>query len=184
MSRASVRGITPRARTSAHRVCLKRSSAIHDKVDAHGPDRADRASMRDDSSSRAMNRSRSQRCRSPDVLAATVCHRPLRLRAIRPLGPPTRHRRGGRVGRRGAVGGGRRMHRVEGLSAREISRRTGLHRETVAQAVGGGGAAEVSSGSRPGRSSIRSRTGSASSSQADPRIQSQRLREMATRDRL
>lgn len=76
MSRASVRGITPRARTSAHRVCLKRSSAIHDKVDAHGPDRADRASMRDDSSSRAMNRSRSQRCRSPDVLAATVCHRP------------------------------------------------------------------------------------------------------------
>ena len=29
----------------------------------------------------------------------------------------------------------RRMHRVEGLSIREISRRTGLHRDTVAQAL-------------------------------------------------
>jgi transposase len=27
----------------------------------------------------------------------------------------------------------RRMHRVEGLSGREISRRTGLHRDTVAR---------------------------------------------------
>jgi hypothetical protein len=37
----------------------------------------------------------------------------------------------------------RRMARVEGLSAREISRRTGLHRKNGREVVGGLGAAEV-----------------------------------------
>ena len=56
----------------------------------------------------------------------------------------------------------RRLHRVEGLSIREISRRTGLHRKTVRRALA---AAEPPRYSRAaaGRSSIRSRTGSVSS---------------------
>ena len=37
----------------------------------------------------------------------------------------------------------RRMKRVEGLSVREISRRTGVARETGEQAVGGAGAAAL-----------------------------------------
>ena len=47
----------------------------------------------------------------------------------------------------------RRMHRVEGLSIREISRRTGLHRKTVAgrwrrgaaEVLAGGGGVEAGS---------------------------------------
>ena len=71
------------------------------------------------------------------------------------------------------------MHRVERLSIREISRRTGLHRKTVRRALARDDAAAGTRGRRPGRSSIRSRTGSASSCEADPTIQSLRLREMA-----
>jgi len=72
----------------------------------------------------------------------------------------------------------RRMHRVEGVSAREISRRTGLHRNTVKRLL----AAPVPpryqrqpSGSKldPFKDWICEQL------QADPRIQSQRLREMA-----
>lgn len=73
----------------------------------------------------------------------------------------------------------RRMHRVEGVSAREISRRTGLHRNTVKRLL----AAPVPpryqrqpAGSKldPFKDWICEQL------QADPRIQSQRLREMAT----
>ena len=72
----------------------------------------------------------------------------------------------------------RRMCRVEGLSGREISRRTGLHRDTVARLL----AASVpprysreSAGSKldPFKEWICGQLA------ADPRIQSQRLREMA-----
>ncbi len=74
----------------------------------------------------------------------------------------------------------RRLYRVERLSIREVSRRTGLHRKTVRRAL---------AASTPPRYA---RTGSSAVSkvdpfkewicdqlQADPRIQSQRLREMA-----
>ena len=37
----------------------------------------------------------------------------------------------------------RRLYRVEGVSIREISRRTGLHRKTVRRALAAAGAAEV-----------------------------------------
>ena len=40
----------------------------------------------------------------------------------------------------------RRMKRVEGLSAREISRRTGLARDTVLEIVGGAGATALFAG--------------------------------------
>ena len=71
------------------------------------------------------------------------------------------------------------MHRVEGLSGREISRRTGLARDTVARLL---------AASEPPRYQ-REPTGSkldpfkdwiCEQLQADPRIQSQRLREMAS----
>ena len=73
----------------------------------------------------------------------------------------------------------RRMHRVDGLSGRSISRRTGLHRDTVARLLGA---------PEPPRYS-RKPTGSklypfkdwvCEQLVADPRIQSQRLREMAS----
>jgi transposase len=73
----------------------------------------------------------------------------------------------------------RRMHRVEGVSAREISRRTGLHRKTVARLL----AASVPpryerqpAGSKldPFKDWICERLA------CEPRIQSQRLREMAS----
>jgi transposase len=72
----------------------------------------------------------------------------------------------------------RRMRRVEGLSAREISRRTGLARDTVTRLL---------SAAEPPRYS-RESTGSkldpfkdwiCDQLATDPRIQSQRLREMA-----
>jgi transposase len=72
----------------------------------------------------------------------------------------------------------RRMHRVDGLSGREISRRTGLHRDTVARLL----AAPVppkytrrATGSKldPFRDWVCEQLA------ADPRIESQRLREMA-----
>jgi transposase len=72
----------------------------------------------------------------------------------------------------------RRMHRVEGLSGREISRRTGLHRDTVARLL----AAMVPP--RYERVSVGSKLDPfkdwiCEQLRADPRIQSQRLRELA-----
>lgn len=73
----------------------------------------------------------------------------------------------------------RRMHRVEALSIREISRRTGLHRKTVRRALT---APEPPKYSRPpARSKLDPfRDWICEQLQADPRIQSQRLREIAT----
>ncbi len=73
----------------------------------------------------------------------------------------------------------RRMHRVEGVSIREISKRMGLHRKTIRRAL---------TAAEPPRYS-RESTGSkvdpfrdwiCEQLAADPRVQSQRLREMAT----
>jgi transposase len=73
----------------------------------------------------------------------------------------------------------RRLHRVEGLSIREVSRRTGLHRKTVRRALA---AAEPPRYSRPvGGSKLDPfRDWICEQLAADPRIQSQRLRELAT----
>jgi transposase len=72
----------------------------------------------------------------------------------------------------------RRMHRVDGLSAREISRRTGLARDTVARLLAAGEPPRYQrqpTGSKldPFRDWICEQLA------ADPKIQSQRLREMA-----
>jgi transposase len=72
----------------------------------------------------------------------------------------------------------RRMHRVEGLSGREISRRTGLARDTVARLLVAGAPPKYqrkSLGSKldPFKGWICEQLA------VDPRIQSQRLREMA-----
>jgi transposase len=73
----------------------------------------------------------------------------------------------------------RRMHRVERLSIREISRRTGLHRKTIRRALAAGTPPKY----------VRSSAGSkldpfkewvCEQLRADPGIQSLRLREMAT----
>ena len=74
----------------------------------------------------------------------------------------------------------RRMHRVERLSIREISRRTGLHRKTIRRAL----AAETPPryrGRRRRRSSIRFKDWICEQLRADPTIPSLRLREMASR---
>ncbi len=73
----------------------------------------------------------------------------------------------------------RRMHRVEGLSGREISRRTGLHRDTVARLLA---ASEPPKYERaPAGSKLDLfKDWICEQLQADPRIQSQRLREMAS----
>ena len=73
----------------------------------------------------------------------------------------------------------RRMHRVEGLSSREISRRTGLHRDTVARALA---AAEPPRYERQAAGSKLDpfKDWICEQLAADPRIQSQRLREMAS----
>jgi transposase len=73
----------------------------------------------------------------------------------------------------------RRMHRVEGLSGREISRRTGLHRDTVARLLA------VPEPPRYQRRPVGSKLDPfkdwiCEQLAGDPRIQSQRLREMAT----
>jgi transposase len=73
----------------------------------------------------------------------------------------------------------RRMHRVERLSIREISKRTGLHRKTIRRAL----AAEAPP--RYSRPSAASKVDPfkdwiCEQLRADPRIQSLRLREMAT----
>ena len=72
----------------------------------------------------------------------------------------------------------RRMNRVEGLSGREISRRTGLHRDTVARLLAATEPpkyARAPAGSKldPFKDWICEQL------RADPRIQSQRLRELA-----
>ena len=63
----------------------------------------------------------------------------------------------------------RRMHFVEGLSMREIHRRTGLHRKTDPRRAGADDAAGLSPRRRRRRSSIRSRAGSSELLRADPR---------------
>jgi transposase len=72
----------------------------------------------------------------------------------------------------------RRLHRVERVSIREISKRTGLHRKTIRRALA---AAEPPKYSRPtGGSKLDPfKDWICEQLQADPRIQSQRLREMA-----
>jgi len=72
----------------------------------------------------------------------------------------------------------RRLHRVEGVSIRGISRRTGLHRKAVRRALA---AAEPPRYSRPAGGSKLDpfRDWICEQLQADPRIQSQRLRELA-----
>jgi transposase len=72
----------------------------------------------------------------------------------------------------------RRLHRVERVSIREISKRTGLHRKTIRRALA---AAEPPKYSRPmGGSKLDPfKDWICEQLQADPRIQSQRLREIA-----
>jgi transposase len=72
----------------------------------------------------------------------------------------------------------RRLHRVEGVSIREISRRTGLHRKTVRRALA---AAEPPRYSRsaPGSKVDPFKDWICEQLAADPKIQSQRLRELA-----
>lgn len=72
----------------------------------------------------------------------------------------------------------RRLYRVEGVSIREISRRTGLHRKTIRRALA---AVEPPKYSRPAsRSKLDPfKEWICEQLAADPRIQSQRLREMA-----
>jgi transposase len=73
----------------------------------------------------------------------------------------------------------RRLARVEGVSIREISRRTGLHRKTIRRALA---ATEPPKYSRPPAGSKLDpfRDWICERLAADPRMQSQRLREMAT----
>jgi transposase len=73
----------------------------------------------------------------------------------------------------------RRLHRVEQLSIREISRRTGLHRKTVRRALA---ATEPPRYSRPVTVSKVDpfKEWICEQLRADPRIQSQRLRELAS----
>jgi len=73
----------------------------------------------------------------------------------------------------------RRLYRVEGVSIRQISLRTGLHRKTIRRAL----AASVPPRyeRQPGGSKVDPfKDWICEQLQADPRIQSQRLREMAT----
>jgi transposase len=72
----------------------------------------------------------------------------------------------------------RRMKRVDGLSGREISRRTGLHRDTVASLVAAPVPPKYSR--KPAGSKLDPfKEWICEQLQADPRIQSQRLRELA-----
>ena len=73
----------------------------------------------------------------------------------------------------------RRLHRVEGVSIREISRRMGLHRKTVRRALA---AAQPPRYSRPASGSKVDpfRDWICEQLAAEPRIPSQRLRELAT----
>ncbi len=73
----------------------------------------------------------------------------------------------------------RRLHRVDGVSIREISKRTGLHRKTVRRALA---AVEPPRYSRAAAVSKLDpfKDWICEQLAADPRIQSQRLREMAS----
>jgi transposase len=72
----------------------------------------------------------------------------------------------------------RRMHRVDGLSGREISRRTGLHRDTVARLLAA--AAPPRYERTPAGSKLDPfKDWICEQLAGDPRIQSQRLRELA-----
>jgi transposase len=72
----------------------------------------------------------------------------------------------------------RRMHRVDGLSGREISRRTGLHRDTVAGLLAAPAPPRYER--KPAGSKLDPfREWICEQLAGDPRIQSQRLREMA-----
>ena len=72
----------------------------------------------------------------------------------------------------------RRLYRVEGVSIREISRRTGLHRKTIRRALA---AEEPPKYSRPAAGSKLDpfRDWICEQLEVEPRIQSQRLRELA-----
>lgn len=72
----------------------------------------------------------------------------------------------------------RRMHRVERLSIREISRRTGLHRRTIRRALARDVPPRYARAPRPSKLDP-FRDWVCEQLQADPRIPSQRLREMA-----
>ena len=72
----------------------------------------------------------------------------------------------------------RRLHRVDGVSIREISKRTGLHRKTIRRALAAGEPPKYSR-SRSGSKLDPFRDWVCEQLAADPRIQSQRLREMA-----
>jgi transposase len=70
------------------------------------------------------------------------------------------------------------MQRVDGLSGREISRRTGLHRDTVARLLAASVPPKYSR--KPAGSKLDPvKDWICEQLEADPRIQSQRLREMA-----
>ena len=72
----------------------------------------------------------------------------------------------------------RRMHGVEGLSGREISRRTGLHRDTVSRLLAASAPPRYER--KPAGSKLDPfRDWICEQLRADPRIQSQRLRELA-----
>ena len=73
----------------------------------------------------------------------------------------------------------RRLHRVDGLSIREISRRTGLHRKTIRRALGAAVPPRYSR-SVAGSKVDPFRDWMCGQLVADTRIQSQRLLEMAT----
>jgi transposase len=73
----------------------------------------------------------------------------------------------------------RRLHRVDGVSIREISKRTGLHRKTIRRALAAGEPPKYSR-SRGGSKLDPFRDWICEQLAADPRIQSQRLREMAS----
>ena len=77
------------------------------------------------------------------------------------------------------MGGGEWVYRVEGVSIREISRRTGLHRKTIRRALA---AAEPPSYSRaPAGSKLDPfKDWICEQLAVEPRMQSQRLRELAT----
>ena len=74
----------------------------------------------------------------------------------------------------------RRLHRVERLSIREISRRTGLHRKTVRRALAASSPPRYARTGSPAMSKVDPfKEWICDQLRADPRIQSQRLREMA-----
>jgi len=74
----------------------------------------------------------------------------------------------------------RRLHRVDGLSIREISRRTGLHRKTIRRALAAAEPPQYSTRSAAGSKLDPFREWICEQLAVDPAIQSRRLRELAT----